>query len=217
MTIQVLIADDHAMMRDGVRLLLETQPGIDVIGTASDGLEAIDRAAELTPDVIVMDIGMPRMNGIDATVEILALHPQCKVIILSMHGTAEHAYRALRAGATGYVVKEAAGQELIRAVQDVIVGKRFLSPVIEAMVLDDYASGNIRANEDPLGRLSSRERQVLQLIAEGLPSTQIAATLHLSEKTIATYRNRLMQKLGLHGATELIKFAVLHELTRDKK
>jgi DNA-binding NarL/FixJ family response regulator len=209
MTIRVLLADDHALLREGLRALLAAHPGIAVVAEVGDGREALRRAEELKPDVVVMDVSMPGLNGIEAAQMIRAKCPQTQVVMLSMHSSTEHVFRALRAGALGYVLKESAGTEVISAVQAVHAGQRYLSPALReaAGALD----GAARAS--PLESLSARERQVLQLVVEGKSSAEIARIVHLSPKTVETYRSRLMKKLGVPDVPSLVKFAIQHGLT----
>ncbi len=214
MNITVLIADDHAVVRDGLRFMLAAQPDIDVIGISADGHDAIRQAEELKPDVVIMDINMPLLNGIEATHQIREVSPSSQVIILSMYATNEHIFRALQAGVCGYLLKETAGVEVVDAVRIVHTGRRYLSEKISEKMIDDY----LRLREDvgarsPLEHLSNREREVLQLVVEGKTSAEIAEVLFLSPKTVDTYRSRLMQKLGVHDLTELVKFAIQHGLT----
>ena len=214
MTIRVFLADDHAVVRDGLRFLLESQPDIRVIGDAGDGRAAVRLVTQLCHDVALMDIAMPELNGIEATGQIRAACPATRVVILSMHSTAEHIFRALQAGALGYLLKESAGAEVVAAVRAAHAGRRYLSQrIIETMpeILAGLTA-EPRA-KSPLERLSPREREILQLVVEGQSSAAIAATLALSPKTIETYRSRLMQKLGIGDLPTLVKFAVEHGLT----
>lgn len=211
MSIRVFIADDHAIIRDGLISLLKQQPDIQVIGNASDGLETITQVTDLKPDVIVMDISMPHMNGIEATQQILTELPRTRIIILSMHSTSEHVFRALQAGARGYLLKESAGSELVQAIRTVHSGGRYLSQKITDTVVTDYLKSD--KSTSPLEMLSAREREVLQLVAEGKSSLEISKFLFLSTKTIETYRSRLMTKLGIKDIPSLVKFAVQHGLT----
>jgi DNA-binding NarL/FixJ family response regulator len=211
MTISVLLADDHSILRDGLAALLETQEGISVAGHASDGREAVRKAAELKPDVIIMDIVMPELDGIEATHLIQRASPLTRVVILSMYSTTEHIFRALQAGAKGYLLKESAGAELVAAVRTVHAGRRFLSQKITESVVDDYVRQHVPT--DPLGTLSSRERQILQLVAAGNSTADIARALSLSPKTVDTYRSRLMQKLDIGNFAALVKFAIACGLT----
>jgi len=210
MSIRVLLADDHAMMRDGLQALLQLATDIEVVGSAGNGREALNMAGELNPDVVVMDITMPDMNGIEALGLLLEKHPQIRVVMLSMHSSSEHVYRALNAGAAGYLLKESAGEEIVTAVRRVHAGRSYMSPVLDAL---KHTAARSDHDNAPLASLSSRERQVLQLVVEGRSSSEIAALLHLSPKSVDTYRSRLMKKLGVGDLPALVKFAVQHGLT----
>ena len=214
MSITVFLADDHAVVRDGLRYLLEAQPDIDVVGDAADGRQTLQLVKQLCPDVAVMDIAMPELNGIDATHHICRDCPSTQVIILSMYSTTEHVNRALSAGALGYVLKESAGIELINAVRAVHSGHHYLSQKLSDRLIDDYLHQR-EAADDPslLERLTPREREVLQLVVEGKSSAEIATTLSLSVKTIETYRSRLLHKLDISDIPGLVKFAIQHGLT----
>jgi DNA-binding NarL/FixJ family response regulator len=211
MPIGVLLADDHAVVREGLRLVLQAHPDIRVLGEASDGRGAVCEVRRLHPDVVIMDIAMPQSNGIEATRRLRELVPSAKVVILSMHSTTEHIFRALRAGARGYLLKESAGAEVVAAVRAVHAGGRYLSQAIAAHVVDDYLREGQPAS--PLQALSRRELEVVQLVVEGRTSAEIAALLSLSPKTVETYRSRLMQKLGVKDVPSLVKFAIQHGLT----
>ncbi len=216
MPIRVLLADDHAVVRDGLRYLLEAQGDITVVGSAANGRLAVQQAQQVVPDVVVMDIAMPELNGIDAARQIRKVSPSTHVIILSMHSTAEHIRHALQAGAQGYLLKESAGSEVVDAVRAVHAGRHYLSQKITETVLDDYVLQHaVSPVEDPLARLSAREREILQLVAEGKTSAQIAQALHLSPKSIETYRSRLMRKLGIGDVAGLVKFAIQHGMTPE--
>ena len=206
MTIRILIADDHAVLRDGLKALLGAKDDLEVVAEASNGQEAASKAIETDPDVVVMDVSMPIMNGIEGTRLIAARHPASRVIILSMHSSTEHVYGAFDAGASGYVLKECAGAEIEIAIRTVHAGGRFVSSRIGRLDFGRHGGG-------PLHRLSGRERQVLQLVVEGHSSTEVAERVHLSPKSVATYRSRLMQKLDLHDFAALVKFAVEHGIT----
>ena len=210
MTIRVLLADDHSVLRDGLAALLEAQDGITVVAHAQDGREAVRKAAELKPDVAIMDIVMPELEGIEATRLVRQSSPLTQVVILSMYSTTEHIFRAFQAGAKGYLLKESAGAELVASVRSVHAGRRYLSQKITDTVVDDY----IREHHStgPLGKLTSRERQILQLVAAGKSTADIARTLFLSPKTVDTYRSRLMTKLKIADLPSLVKFAIQHGL-----
>lgn len=211
--IRVFLADDHAIVRDGLKVLLESQADIRVIGVAGDGKSAIQKCLSLKPDVILMDIAMPDINGIEATTQILERERSVRVIILSMLDSREHILRALKAGASGYLLKESAGEEVIQAVRLVSRGHRYLSQKITERVVEDYLNLQDQVvQQDPLEKLSDRERQVLQLVVQGKSSAEIAKTLFLSVKTIETYRSRIMEKLNISDLPSLVKFAIQHGL-----
>jgi DNA-binding NarL/FixJ family response regulator len=206
----VLLADDHAVVRDGLRLILETQPDIKVVGTASDGREAIHLAQTLEPDLVILDISMPELNGIEAAHRIY--ESSCtRIIMLSMHSSSEYVCRSFQAGALGYVLKDEAATELVSAIRAVNNGQRYLSHKLAQSLGEDYI--NQHQMQSPLESLSNREREVLQLTVEGKTSAEISVILELSAKTIETYRSRLMNKLGLHDIPSLVKFAIQHGLT----
>jgi len=214
MTITVFLVDDHAVVRDGLRLLLEEQGDIKVIGDAANGREAVQQVEQLRPDVVVMDIAMPELNGIEATRQIREGCPSAQVVVLSMHYTSEHIFRALQAGARGYLLKESAGIEVVNAVRAVHAGQRYLSQKISDKVVDNYVRQREAAETtSPLARLSPRERQILQLVVEGESSAEIASALSLSRKTVETYRSRLMRKLDISDLPSLVKFAIRQGLT----
>jgi len=207
--ISVIIADDHAIVRDGLRALLVANPEIEVAGDAANGHQVISQVQKLHPDLVIMDISMPELNGIHATQRILEFSPNVGVIILSMFGTPEHIYHALQAGARGYLLKESAGRDLMEAIQAVQAGKFYLSqPVLSTLVVDYLHLRSQAQTTDPLERLSQREREILQLVVEGRTSAEIAETLYLSPKTVESYRSRMMHKLGTPDMPSLIKFAI---------
>lgn len=215
MTIRVLIADDHALVRDGLRLILGGQRDLEVVGESGSGRETVELARRLDPDVVLMDIAMPDLDGIAATSRLLAERPDLRVVVLSMHATSEHIFQALKAGARGYLVKESAGAEVIDAVRAVASGRHYLSQRIAETVVDEYTRLRGEGRElSPLERLSPREREVLQLVAHGHSSAAIGKLVNLSPKTVETYRSRLMRKLGLDDLAGLIRFAVEHGLVR---
>jgi DNA-binding NarL/FixJ family response regulator len=206
-TIRILIADDHAVVAEGLRSLIEAQSDMEVVGLAGNGREAVRQTLEKKPDVVVMDNAMPELNGIEAARAIRERGEHTRVVMLSMHSTSAHVHRALQAGAKGYVLKQSVGRELVDAIRTVHAGRRYLSKPLADDLLDRLVSD---VPEDPLSRLSARERQVLQMIAEGHSVVDIAGKLSLSRKTVETYRERMMEKLGLHDVAGLIKFAIQH-------
>jgi DNA-binding NarL/FixJ family response regulator len=203
-TIKVLIADDHELFRAGVRGLLKACAGIDVIGEAANGTDAVELTLRHKPNVLLMDIGMPGLNGIDAAQRITAGAPQTRVIILSMHTGEEHVTRALKAGATGYLLKDAPPAELEQAVRRVNQGEPYLSPAVSRLLVQGYARGT----DNPLERLTSRQREVLQLIAEGHTTKAIASRLRVSVKTVETHRAQLMERLAIRDVPGLVRFAI---------
>lgn len=212
--IRVMISDDHAMFREGIRYILESDPRIQVVGEASNGRQAVKVAKNIKPQVIIMDIAMPELNGIEATRQIIQENPSIKVIILTMHYTSEHIYQALQAGAKGFVIKEAAGKELIRSVWSTYTGHRYLSRQVDEMIIEDYLTQRRNPKpQSPLESLSPREREILQMVVEGKTSAAIAEILYISPKTVETYRSRLMVKVGIKDMAGLIKFALEHGLT----
>ena len=207
--IRILLADDHQLMRSGLRLLIEQQPGLTVVGEAGDGREVVSVAKSLKPDVIVMDIGMPNLNGIEATHQITQIHPEIAVVILSMHSDEGYVLRVLKAGAKGYLLKDSAEADLIKAVHAVAGGKSFFSPAVSKVLLDDYVRKLKRTGiEDAYDLLTPREREILQLIAEGKSNKDVANLLNLSVYTVETHRSNIMEKLHLRGLPELILYAV---------
>jgi two-component system, NarL family, response regulator NreC len=209
MNFRVLIADDHGIVRQGLRALLEKSPEISVVGEASDGREAVRLAAELRPNIVVMDIAMPLLNGVDATSQILGRDPDIKVIILSMHSDESYILRALSAGAKGYLLKDSAEGDILPAVETVAKGRPYFSPVIASTLLEEYLQA-MKKNQvrDSFDLLTDREKEVLQLLAEGKSNKEVAAVLNLSPYTIESHRNSLMQKLNLHNTAEIVLYAV---------
>ncbi|MCC7490906.1 MAG: response regulator transcription factor [Fimbriimonadaceae bacterium] len=212
MAIRVLLADDHQLLREGIRGLLAQAGDMQVVGEAEDGREAQRLARELRPDVVVIDITMPNLNGTEATRQILEASPQTKVVALSMHSDRRSVAGMLQAGAAAYVLKSGAFRDLVLAIQAVHGGQMYLSPRVAGTVVNDYLK-HLAPAADSSPSLSPREREVVQLIAEGLTTKDIAERLFLSEKTIQTHRQNVMNKLGLHTATALTKYAVLEGLT----
>ena len=207
--IRILLADDHTVMRAGLRLLLEREHGFVIVGEAADGREAVALANSTSPDVVVMDVAMPLLNGIEATRQIASANPRAGVIILSMHSDESYVLRALKAGARGYLLKDSAEADLIKAVRAVHEGRNSFSPAISRMLLEDYIRQlQQRGGEDSYDLLSSREREILQLIAEGKSNKEVAALLNLSLYTVETHRTHILQKLNLHSIPELILYAV---------
>ena len=207
--IRVLLADDHQLMRSGIRLMLERETNLSVVGEANDGREAVALAKSLRPDVVVMDIGMANLNGIEAAQQMTGDSPEIAVVMLSMHSDESYVLRALKAGARGYLLKDSAEAELIKAVHAVAGGKSFFSPAVSKVLLDDYVRKLRRSGtEDAYDLLTPREREVLQLIAEGKSNKDIANLLNLSVYTVESHRSNLMEKLNVRGLPELILYAV---------
>ena len=210
MAIKVLIADDHGVVVEGLRFVVEAQADMEVIGTVQDSREAVRRAADEGPDVVLIDHAMPVLNGTEAARLIRERRPSTHVIILSMYSNRVHVLRALQAGATGYVVKKSAAKEVVDAIRAVHRGGRYLSRDLADGLIDEAVH---KTGDDPLQRLSSRERQVLQMLAEGHAAAEIATILSLSTKTVDTYRARMMEKLEIHDFATLVKFAIQHGIT----
>ena len=211
MTISVLIADDHGVVAEGLRHLLASQAEMHVIGLAENGRDAVRSAMDAQPDIVLMDHAMPLLNGTEATRLICERCPATRVIMLSMYSDAVHVYRALQAGATGYIIKRSVAKEVVDAIWAVYRGGRYLSKQLTDIVIDHVVHRS--APDDPLERLSSRERQVLQLLAEGHSVAEIAVTLSLSPKTVETYRARMMEKLGIYELAGLVRFAIQQGVT----
>jgi two-component system, NarL family, response regulator NreC len=205
--IRILLADDHAVLRAGLRALLNAEPDMEVVGEAANGREAVDRAEELKPDVIVMDLSMPLMGGIDATKQIREKGLSARVLVLTVHAEQQYLLPVLQSGGAGYVLKQAADTELIQAIRTVHRGDAFLYPTAASMLLDDYRR-RVSATEDQFDGLSEREREVLKFTAEGFSSQEIADRLVISAKTVDTYRQRIMDKLDIHHRSELIRYAL---------
>jgi len=213
-SITVFLADDHAVLRDGLRLVLEAQADMNVVGDADNGRDTVREVARLGPDIAIVDVTMPMLNGIEATRQIREATPSTKVVILSMHSSVEHVLWALDAGASGYVLKESIGEEVVNAVRAVYAGGRYLSKKVSDSTINEYLRERRALGlKGPLARLTSREREVLQLVAEGKSSAAIADILSLSPKTVETYRSRLMQKLGVRDIPGLVRFCILHGVT----
>jgi DNA-binding NarL/FixJ family response regulator len=208
-TLRILLADDHTVVRNGLRLILERQPSFDVIGEAADGRQVVEMAALKLPDVVVMDIGMPGLNGIEAARRIIASHPETAVVILSMHADEGYVIRALKAGVKAYLLKDSAEADLIAAIRAISEGKSFFSPAIARLLKEDYMRQiEDQDVEDSYDLLTAREREVLQLVAEGKTNKEVANMLNVSLFTIETHRAHILQKLNLHSVPELILYAV---------
>lgn len=213
--IRILLADDHTVMRAGLRLLLERQPDMVVVAEAEDGRQAVELAASHTPDVVVLDIGMPLLNGIEATRQIVEKLPKTSVVILSMHSDESYVMRSLKAGAKAYLLKDSAEADLIRAIRAVRDGKSFFSPAVSKLLLEDYIRQlQERGEEDSYELLTTREREILQLLAEGKSNKDVANLLNLSLYTVETHRAHILQKLGLHTVPDLILYAVRKGIIR---
>jgi DNA-binding NarL/FixJ family response regulator len=202
--IHILLADDHAVVRQGFKMTLAAQPDMEIVGEAGNGREALDLAGQLQTDVIVMDVAMPELNGIEATRRVADLSPRTRVLALSMHKDSVYVREILRAGARGYLLKDSISSDLLAAVRAVARGEGYLSPGVSDAVLNDYR----RHVTDPIDLLTSREREVLQMIAEGKTNKEIATVLNLSVYTVDAHRGRIMEKLNVHSVTDLVRFAV---------
>jgi DNA-binding NarL/FixJ family response regulator len=225
---KVLLADDHRIVREGLRSLLESQPDMQVVAEAADGRQAVEMARDVSPDVVVMDVAMPQLNGIEATRQIAADEPGMKVVALSMHSDRRYVSEALKAGASGYVLKDGAFDELISAIRAVVADRVYLSPRVAGVVVDDYVrrlpqrgaatgaatpSGTDDGRRNVFDTLTPREREVLQLMAEGFATKEVAHRLHVSVKTVETHRRQIMDKLDMHSVAELTKYAIREGLT----
>ena len=208
-SIKILLADDHTIVRQGLKLILSAHADLAVIGEAANGREAVDLAEKLKPDIVLMDVAMPELNGIEATRRMVAANPRIKVLVLSMHKEAVYVREILKAGARGYILKDAIDTELLNAVRSVAKGDGYISPAVSGALLNDYR----KDVTDPVDLLSGREREVLQLIAEGKTNKEIATHLNLSVYTIDSHRGKIMEKLNLHSTGELVRFALKHGLS----
>ncbi len=220
MSLRVLLADDHRVFAAGLAALIDKEPGLEVVGTARDGREAVKSALELAPDVVAMDLSMPCLSGIEATRQIIANRPKTRVLCLSMHRERQYLHAALEAGAVGYVLKDHPPETVIQAIHCVAGGRICLCPEMAAAAVEEYRACLVghKPAIDPV--LTAREREVLQLVAEGMTSQEIAAELYLSERTVATHRRHLSVKLGIHGVAGLTKYAIRHGVTtaeRDRR
>ena len=214
--IRVLLADDHTILRAGLKMMLNAQPDIEAVGEASDGRQAISEAERLSPDVVIMDITMPECNGIEATRHIKRLLPDVRVLVLTMHENEEYLFQTLRAGAAGYMLKEAADTDLISAIRVVASGRFYLSPSAQSMLVSDYLQRVHTGEErDSYSALTEREREILKLVAEGYTNSQIGERLFISPKTVDTHRTHVMDKLNLHSRAELVRYAMRRGLLED--
>lgn len=213
MSIRILLAEDHTIVREGLRSLIENQPDMEIVGEAEDGRIALELVQELSPEIVIMDITMPNLNGVEAARHITSEFPQVKVIALSIHSNRRFVTDMLGAGAAGYILKECLFDELVQAIQAVSAGNSYLSPRITSVVVEDFVNHLAAIADSPLAALTSRERQVLQLVAEGTSTKQIALKLHVSTKTVEANRRQIMEKLDIHTVAELTRYAVREGLT----
>ncbi len=212
-TIRIIVADDHQIVRQGLRILLEAEPDMEVLAEADNGRKVLKMAHELLPDVIIMDLSMPELNGIEATRQILADAPGVRIIALSMHSDSLFVLNMIRAGASGYLLKDCALEELVKAIRTVVNHKTYLSPGVSDIVIRDFVTGWQTTSSSAFSVLSAREREVLQLMAEGKTTNQIADGLCVSVKTVEAHRKQVMNKLGIHSVAELTKYAIRQGLT----
>jgi len=205
---RILLVDDHAVVRQGFKMILDAQSDMEIVGEAANGREAVELAAQLRPDIVVMDVAMPELNGIEATRRVIAAGPHIRVIALSMHKDSVYVREILRAGARGYLLKDSGADDLVKAIRAVAGGESYLSPAVSSAVLDDYR----KHVTNPIDLLTSRERAVLQMLAEGKTNKEIAVVLNLSVYTVDAHRGRIMEKLNLHSINELVRFALRNGL-----
>ncbi len=210
---KLIIADDHKIIRDGLKSLISQQPDLQVVAEAGDGRRAVELVRELRPDVVIMDVSMPELNGIDATRQIISEFPETRVIALSMHSDRRFVNAMLKAGASGYLLKDCAFEEIIRAIDTVVKGQMYLSPAVTTLLVDGLITHESNAEESIFELLSEREREVLQLLAEGNSTKEIASTINVSVKTVESHRKNIMDKLDLRSVAELTKLAVREGLT----
>ncbi len=208
MTVKILLVDDHQIMREGLRALLEKESDLEVVAEASNGREALDLVQRDPPNIVVMDIGMPKLNGIETARIVTSDHPDINVVALSTHADKRYVVSMLQAGAVAYVLKDAAAAELVQAIRTTLRGRKYLSPQIASTVIDSFLNGESPDTEKPAAELGAREREVLQLLAEGMTSCEIASQLHISTSTVETHRRNIMKKLSLHSVAELTKYAI---------
>ena len=205
---RIRLVDDHAVVRQGFKMILDAQSDMEIVGEAANGREAVELAAQLNPDIVVMDVAMPELNGIEATRRVIAADPHIRVIALSMHKDSVYVREILRAGARGYLLKDSGADDLVKAIRAVAGGESYLSPAVSNAVLDDYR----KHVTNPIDLLTSREREVLQMLAEGKTNKEIAVVLNLSVYTVDAHRGRIMEKLNLHSINELVRFALRNGL-----
>ena len=210
--IKVLICDDHNIIRDGINSLLSMSPNIEVVGEACDGVEALEKVEETLPDVVLLDLSMPRMSGIDVTHKIHKDFPQCRVLALTQYSTREHVIHVIEAGARGFLAKTTASTELLNAIEAVYRGESYLSPCAAAVLVDEWQHMPHPANKEPLDLLTNREKEILNLVVEGHTAKTIARMLYISPKTVEWHKRSLMNKLHIHKKTDLIKFAIANSL-----
>ncbi|MBT4287208.1 MAG: response regulator transcription factor [Deltaproteobacteria bacterium] len=213
MTIKIVLVDDHKIMREGIRAMLETENSLEVVSEAENGREALEIALDIKPDIIIMDINMPDMNGTEATRQIRKSCPETRIIALSMHSDRFIVTDMLQAGASGYLLKDCSGQDIITAIRTVHAGKNFLSPEITGVVIEDYIQKSSKENPKSPAQLTTKEREVLQLIAEGNTSKEISSHLNIATKTVDSHRINIMNKLDIHNIAELTKFAIRYGIT----
>jgi len=211
--IRIVLAEDHRILREGLRAIFANEPDLELVGEAADGREAIDQARELQPDLLLLDLSMPRMDGLAALTDIKRVAPAARVLVITVHRTEEYVFQAIEHGADGYLLKDASATELLLAVRSVLAGDRYLCPAVATQVVTAYLKNKgtpqeARAPRSPLDTLSSREREVLKLVAEGYRSREIGEFLSISEKTVEKHRANLMRKLGVNSATALTAFAI---------
>jgi DNA-binding NarL/FixJ family response regulator len=209
----IVLADDHEVVRKGLRALLEAQPGFSVVGEAADGLKVVDLVERLRPRVLVADLMMPGLGGLEVTRQVVKRCPETRVVVLSMHANESYVLEALRNGALGYVLKDASAEELVRAIREAAAGRRYLSPPLSDRAVESYARRVAEGGQDPYGALTAREREVLHLAAAGRGNKEIAKELGISPRTAETHRANLLRKLGLKGQTELVRFAIERGIT----
>jgi two-component system NarL family response regulator len=213
MSIRVLLVDDHTLVREGIRSILERETDLEVVGEAGNGRTAVELSERLQPDVIVIDIGMPDLNGVEASRRIKGCCPKTKIVALSTHSDKRYVLAMIDAGSSGYVLKESAGDELLRAIRAVMQGRKYLSPEVAGVLVDSYTGREFHDNPSSATFLGSREREVLQLLAEGKSSPEIAKVLFISVSTVEAHRRNIMKKLDLHSVAALTKYAIREGLT----